>query len=165
MDQVRYFGLKDLTGSCMSAFDAHLVLRGLKTLNLRMDRHCSNAMAVARFLQKHPMVEKVYFPGLESDPGHEVMKKQSRGFGGMLAIDVKGGVEGGLRFINRLNLFIRAVSLGDSESLAEHPASMTHSTYTAEERAAHKIGDGLIRLSVGLEDIDDLIGDLCQALD
>lgn len=164
MDKVRFFGLKDLTGSCLSALDAHLVLRGLKTLQLRMDRHCSNALIVAEFLRQHPAVERVYFPGLDCDPGYEIMKRQASGFGAMMAIDLKGGMAAGIQFINHLELFTRAVSLGDCESLVEHPATMTHSTYTPEERLAHGIGDGLVRLSVGLEDPDDLIDDLSHAL-
>ncbi len=164
MHKVRMFGLKDMTGSCLSAFDAHLVLRGLKTLQLRMDRHCGSAMELARFLEAHPAVERVYYPGLETDPGHSVMQRQASAFGGMIALDVKGGLEAGIKMINRLKVFIRAVSLGDCESLVEHPASMTHSTYTSEERHAHGIGDGLIRISVGLEDLEDLKADLAQAL-
>lgn len=164
MTRVRMFGLKDMTGACLSAFDAHLVLRGLKTLALRMDRHCASAMRLAHWLNDRPEIEKVYYPGLESDPGYEIMKRQASGFGGMIAMDLKGGHNAGLAMINRLKLFTRAVSLGDCESLVQHPASMTHSTYTPEERLQHGIGDGLIRMSVGLEEADDLERDLDQAL-
>jgi len=164
MDRVRLFGVKDMTGSCLSAFDTHLVLRGLKTLQLRMDRHCSSAMEIAHFLEEHPAVERVRYPGLASDPGHAVMKRQARAFGGMIAFDLKGGPEAAISMINSLEVFTRAVSLGDSESLIQHPASMTHSTYTPEERHAHGIGDGLIRMSVGLEDVADLTRDLRRAL-
>jgi len=165
MERVRLFGVKDMTGSCLSAFDAHLVLRGLKTLQLRMERHCASAMELAHLLDHHPAVGRVYYPGLESDPGHEIMKRQANGFGGMMALDLKGGHDGALRMINRLEVFTRAVSLGDCESLVEHPASMTHSVYTPEERQRHGIGEGLIRMSVGLEDLCDLKCDLEQALD
>lgn len=162
---IRLQGLKDMTGAVMSPQDAFLLLRGIKTLALRMDRHCSNAMAVARLLAAHPAVERVYFPGLESDPQYELAKRQMRKFGGMLAFELRGGIAAGRRFMNALQLVARAVSLGDAESLAQHPASMTHSTYTAEERAAHGISEGLVRLSAGLEDEIDLLADVRQALD
>ncbi|MBX3111953.1 MAG: methionine gamma-lyase [Fimbriimonadaceae bacterium] len=165
MHSVRMKGVKDYTGACMSAFDAHLVLRGVKTLALRMDRHCANAMAVAEFLAAHPAVAKVYYPGLKGDAGHETNRRQARGPGGMVAFDVVGGLESAQAFLDRLELVVRAVSLGDCESLAQHPASMTHSTYTPEERARHGIGDGLVRMSVGLEDVDDILDDVRQALD
>ncbi len=165
MERVRMSGVKDMTGSCLSAVDAHLVLRGLKTLQLRMDRHSASAMQVAEFLAEQPGVDRVSYPGLSADPGYSVMQRQARAAGGMLAVDLRGGREAGIRFINRLRLFTRAVSLGDCESLAQHPASMTHSTYTPEERLRHGIGEGLIRLSVGLEDVDDLLADLAQSLD
>ncbi len=165
MKRVRLVGLKDATGAVMSAFDAHLILRGIKTLHLRMERHCQSAQAVAEHLHEHPKVARVFYPGLPSDPGYEVMKRQASGFGGMVAVELKGGYEAGIRFLNGLQLFIRAVSLGDAESLAQHPASMTHSTYTPEERARHEIGEGLVRLSIGLEDLPDLLRDLDQALE
>jgi methionine-gamma-lyase len=164
IDKVRYEGMKDMTGAVLGGFDVHLLLRGIKTLALRMERHCDSAEKVAAFLASHPAVETVHYPGLPSDPGHEVMARQARRFGAMIAVNLKGGKEAGIRFINRLDVFTRAVSLGDCESLAEHPASMTHSTYTPEEQAEHYIGEGLIRLSVGLEDVEDLLGDLEQAL-
>jgi methionine-gamma-lyase len=163
--QIRLKGLKDMTGAVMSPQDAFLLLRGLKTLALRMDRHCSNAMAVAKLLEAHPVVERVYFPGLESDPFHALAKRQMRQFGGMIAFELRGGVQAGLRFMNALKIVARAVSLGDAESLAQHPATMTHSTYTPEERAAHGISEGLVRLSAGLEDEADLLADIRQALD
>jgi methionine-gamma-lyase len=163
--QIRLKGLKDMTGAVMSPQDAFLLLRGLKTLALRMDRHCSNAMAVARLLEKHPAVERVYFPGLESDPFHALAQRQMRQFGGMIAFELRGGVQAGLRFMNALQIVARAVSLGDAESLAQHPATMTHSTYTPEERAAHGISEGLVRLSAGLEDEADLLADVSQALE
>lgn len=163
--RIRLQGLKDMTGAVLSPQDAFLLLRGLKTLALRMDRHCSNALALARLLASHPAVERVYFPGLATDPQHELAKRQMRQFGGMLAFELRGGVAAGKRFMNALRLVARAVSLGDAESLAQHPASMTHSTYTAEERAAHGISEGLVRLSAGLEDEQDLLADVRQALD
>jgi methionine-gamma-lyase len=120
---------------------------------------------VARLLAAHPAVERVYFPGLASDPQHALAKRQMRKFGGMLAFELRGGIIAGRQFMNALQLVARAVSLGDAESLAQHPASMTHSTYTAEERAAHGISEGLVRLSAGLEDETDLLADITQALD
>jgi methionine-gamma-lyase len=165
LDQVRFHGLKDMTGAVLSSQDAFLVLRGLKTLTLRMDRHCANAQAVAEFLAAHPKVAVVHFPGLRTFPQLELARRQMAQPGGMIAFELKEGIEAGRRFMDALQLFTRAVSLGDAESLAQHPASMTHSFYTPEERAHHLIGEGLVRLSVGLEDIDDMLHDLLQALD
>ena len=162
--QIRMFGMKDMTGAVMAPFTAMLVMRGLKTLDLRMQRHCASAMTVARALEAHPSVSKVYYPGLESFEQHEVARKQMAGFGGMIAFEVHGGMAAGIGVMNRLQLIQRAVSLGDAETLIQHPASMTHSTYTAEERAIHGISDGLIRLSVGLEEVDDILEDLIGAL-
>jgi len=164
IDQVRMLGLKDLTGAVMSPFTAHLVMRGLKTLELRMQRHCASAMHIARWLERQPGVAVVHYPGLESFPQHALAKRQMRDFGGMIAFELNGGLDAGIRFMNGLELIRRAVSLGDAESLIQHPASMTHSTMTAAERAEQGIGDGLIRLSVGLETVDDLVSDLEQAL-
>src|SRR5690606_34367597 len=161
---VRLVGLKDMTGAVLSPHDANLILRGLKTLSLRMERHCANAAAIAQFLAKRPEVEVVHFPGLPDAPQHALAKRQMRAYGGMLAFELRGGLEAGRRFLNALSLIARAVSLGDAETLVQHPASMTHSTYTPEERAAYGISDGLIRLSVGLEDPADLLEDLEQAL-
>lgn len=163
--QVRVVGMKDMTGAVMAPFNAMLVLRGLKTLKLRLDRHCRSAMDVARALAVHPSVAVVHYPGLESFPQHALASRQMPGFGGMIAFELKGGYAAGAAMMNRLQLIWRAVSLGDAESLIQHPASMTHSTYTPEERAAHGISEGLIRLSVGLEDIEDILADLTQALD
>ncbi|NMY95811.1 methionine gamma-lyase [Pseudomonas proteolytica] len=162
--RIRLQGLKDLTGAVLSPQDAFLLMRGLKTLALRMDRHCSNAQAVAEALQAHPAVESVTYPGLRSFPQYELAARQMKLSGGMIAFELKGGIATGRRFMNALKLFSRAVSLGDAESLAQHPASMTHSTYTPEERAQHGIAEGLVRLSVGLEDIADLLADIEQAL-
>ncbi|NMY06215.1 methionine gamma-lyase [Pseudomonas sp. WS 5059] len=162
--RIRLQGLKDLTGAVLSPQDAFLLMRGLKTLALRMDRHCSNAQAVAEALQAHPAVASVTYPGLRSFPQYELAARQMKLSGGMIAFELKGGIATGKRFMNALKLFSRAVSLGDAESLAQHPASMTHSTYTPEERAQHGIAERLVRLSVGLEDIADLLADIQQAL-
>lgn len=163
--QVRIVGMKDMTGAVMAPFNAMLVLRGLKTLQLRMERHCRTAMEVAGALGAHPAVARVYYPGLESFAQHDLARRQMPGFGGMIAFELKGGLAAGISMMNRLQLVRRAVSLGDAESLIQHPASMTHSTYTPEERAAHGISEGLIRLSVGLEEVEDILADLVQALD
>jgi methionine-gamma-lyase len=162
---VRLYGLKDMTGAVMSAPDAQQVMRGLKTLTLRMDRHCQNAQAIAELLERHPATSAVFFPGLPSFPQHELAKRQMSQFGGMVAFELHGGLQAGVRFMDALRLITRAVSLGDAESLAQHPASMTHSTYTPEERAAHGISEGLVRLSIGLEDLGDIVADIEQALD
>lgn len=164
VSQIRMFGMKDMTGAVMAPFNAMLILRGLKTLALRMDRHCENARQVAAMLEASHGVAKVHYPGLESFEQHALALRQMPGFGAMIAFELDGGIEAGRRLMNRLTMIGRAVSLGDAESLIQHPASMTHSTYTAEERAEHGISDGLIRLSVGLEDVDDIIDDLAQAL-
>lgn len=163
--QVRLVGVKDMTGAVLSADDAYLVLRGMKTLELRMEKHCANAMKVAEFLEGHAAVEKVYYPGLESFEYYELAKKQMDLPGAMIAFELKGGVEEGRIVMNNVHLAALAVSLGDAETLIQHPASMTHSPYTAEERAACGISDGLVRLSVGLESSEDIIADLKQSLD
>lgn len=162
---IRVFGHKDMTGAVMSPFSAMLILRGLKTLALRMDRHCANAQTVADYLAGRPEVAVVHYPGLSQFPQHALARRQMAAFGGMIAFELHGGLEAGRALINRLQLVTCAVSLGDAESLIQHPASMTHSTYTAEERAEHGISDGLVRLSVGLEDVGDILADLDQALD
>ena len=162
--EVRMFGLKDMTGAVMDPFAAYLILRGLKTLEIRMERHCANAKAIAEFLDKHPAVEKVYYPGLKGHVGHDIAARQMKDFGGMLSFEVKGGRAAGTKLVNSLHLITVAVSLGDAETLIEHPASMTHSTYTEEELAASGIPAGLIRLSAGLENAEDIIADLEQAL-
>lgn len=164
IDNVRFFGIKDMTGANLSPFDAFLILRGLKTLAIRMDRHCSNAMKVAEFLESHPAVDKVYYPGLKSFPQYELAKKQMSLPGGMVSFELKGGLEEGIKVMDNVKLCKLAVSLGDAESLIEHPASMTHSPYSAEERAEAGINDSLVRLSVGLEDAPDIIEDLNNVL-
>ena len=163
-DRIRLQGRKDLTGAVLSPQDANLLMRGLKTLTLRMDRHCSNALAIAQYLESHPAIESVTYPGLPSFAQYTLASRQMKQSGGMIAFELKGGLETGRHFMNALQLFSRAVSLGSAESLAQHPASMTHSTYTREERARHGISEGLVRLSIGLEDIDDLLADITQAL-
>lgn len=162
--QVRMMGMKDMTGAVMAPFNAMLVLRGLKTLGLRMDRHCASAMQVAHWLDSHPAIAAVHYPGLESFAQHSLALRQMRQFGGMIAFELKDGYSAGKAMMNQLQLIRRAVSLGDAETLIQHPASMTHSTYSAEERAAHGIGEGLFRLSVGLEDVADILADLEGAL-
>jgi methionine-gamma-lyase len=156
--------LKDIGGT-ISPHDAWLILRGLKTLAVRVERHCQSAQTVAEFLEAHPMVKEVYYPGLKSHQGHKFLGKQMRGAGGVIGFELNADLEQSTRFINSVELFSLAVSLGDAESLIQHPASMTHSPYTQEERLAAGISDGLIRISVGLEHADDLIADLSQAFD
>ena len=163
--QCRMFGLKDMTGAVMSPFDAFLIARGLKTLDIRMERHCANARKVAEFFVSHPAVAKVYYPGLDSFPGHEIAEKQMRLPGGMIAIELKADKATTAAALNKLQLCTIAVSLGDAETLVEHPATMTHSTYTAEELAAAGISEGLVRVSVGLEDPEDIIDDFRSVLD
>jgi methionine-gamma-lyase len=164
IDQIRFFGIKEMTGACVSALDAYLVLRGLKTLELRMERHCASASALAETLQRHPAVARVDYPGLPGFPHAALARRQMRLPGGMIALELKGGYAAGVHFMDHLRLVTRAVSLGDCETLAQHPASMTHSTYTQEERSHHGISEGLVRLSIGLETLGDIEGDLLQAL-
>ncbi len=162
--EIRLVGMKDMTGAVMAPFNALLILRGLKTLALRMDRHCATAQRVAEWLETHPAVCKVHFPGLESFEQHDLAERQMDQPGGMIAFELEGGLQAGREMMNALRLIQRAVSLGDAETLIQHPASMTHSTYTPEEREEHGISDGLVRLSVGLEDLNDLLDDLNQAM-
>ncbi|HHL73050.1 MAG TPA: aminotransferase class I/II-fold pyridoxal phosphate-dependent enzyme [Bacteroidetes bacterium] len=164
IDDLRSSGLKEL-GAIMSPFTAWLMLRGLKTLPVRMDRSSENAMQVAKFLDGHEKVSRVHYPGLQSHPGHDIARRQMRGFSGVLAFELHGGFPAAERMLNAVNLISLAVSLGDCDTLIEHPASMTHSSYSPEERRELGISDGLVRLSVGLEGIDDLLADLQQALD
>ena len=163
IDQVRLLGIKDLTGSVLGPFEAFLINRGLKTLHVRMDRHCENAQKVAEYLEKHPKVESIAYPGLKSFSQYDLAKKYMKKPGSMIAFEVKGGLEAGRNLINNVHLCSLAVSLGDTETLIEHPASMTHSPYTPEERAASNIPEGLVRLSIGLEDAEDIIADLEKA--
>jgi methionine-gamma-lyase len=163
--QCRMFGVKDMTGAVMSPFNAFLMARGLKTLDIRMERHCANAQKVAEFLAAHPAVAKVYYPGLESFEGYEIAKKQMKLPGGMISIELKADKATTAAALNKLELCTIAVSLGDAETLVEHPATMTHSTYTAEELAAAGIPEGLVRISIGLEDPEDIIADFKAVLD
>ena len=140
--------------------DSFLVLRGLKTLHVRMERHEENARKIATFLADHPQVERVIYPGLKSHPQHELAQKQQRGFGGMMSFDLRGGLANARSFLKACRLFACAESLGGVESLIEHPAIMTHASVPAEARKKLGIGDGFIRLSVGIEDVKDLIADL-----
>ncbi len=165
IQHIHLYGVKDMTGAVISPFDAYLVLRGLKTLEIRMDRHSSSAFKLAEFIEQHPAVSDVYYPGLKSHPQHELAKTQMSDFGGMIAFELKGGYDSGIRFMDKLELAMRAVSLGDAETLVQHPASMTHITYSPEERMDHGISDGLIRISVGLENPGDIKSDVQQALD
>ncbi|MGB7244485.1 MAG: methionine gamma-lyase [Sulfitobacter sp.] len=164
VQDIRLKGMKDMTGAVIAPFNAMLILRGLKTLEVRMDRHCSNAATVAQMLETSAAVEKVWYPGLQSFEQHDLAQKQMSQFGGMIAFELTGGKQAGIEMMNRLELISRAVSLGDAETLVQHPASMTHSTYSTEELAEHGISEGLVRLSLGLEGVDDLIADLEQAL-
>ena len=164
-DQIRFVGLKDMTGAVLGPQEAYYIIRGLKTFEIRMERHCKNARTIVDFLNKHPKVEKVYYPGLETHPGYEIAKKQMKDFGAMISFELKGGFEAGKTLLNNLKLCSLAVSLGDTETLIQHPASMTHSPYTKEEREAAGITDGLVRLSVGLENVEDIIADLEQGLE
>lgn len=160
IDQVRLVGVKDMTGSVLGPTEAFYIIRGMKTFELRMRRHCENTMKVAEYLEAHDKIEKVYYPGLKSHDGYEVASKQMEAFGGILAFELKGGFEAGKTLLNNVKMAVLAVSLGDAETLIQHPASMTHSPYTKEERLAAGITDGLVRLSVGLENIEDIIADL-----
>ena len=164
-DQIRFVGLKDMTGAVLGPQDAYYIIRGMKTFEIRMERHCKNAKKVVEFLNKHPKIEKVYYPGLETHPGYEIAKKQMKDFGAMISFELKGGFEAGKTLLNNLKLCSLAVSLGDTETLIQHPASMTHSPYTKEEREAAGITDGLVRLSVGLENVEDIIADLEYGLE
>jgi len=156
--------LHNAVGGIAGPFDSFLVLRGLKTLALRMERHCANAQQIAEWLAAHPRIEKVYYPGLSSHPQHELAKRQMRAFGGMVTAILRGGLEPARRFLESCRIFALAESLGGVESLIEHPGIMTHASIPAEKRAELGIDDGLVRLSVGIEDVDDLLADLAQAL-
>lgn len=163
MDYMRKDIMGDL-GQNLNAWEAFLVLRGIKTLGVRMEKHCNNAQTVAEFLDSHPLVDKVYYPGLETHPQHILAKKQMRGMGGIVSFEVKGGVQAGKCFINALEIAMISFSLGDPETLVQHPASMTHSSIPEDKLADFGVAKGLIRLSVGLEDVEDIISDLNQAL-
>jgi cystathionine beta-lyase len=160
-----YF-IQNASGAILGPMDSFIALRGIKTLHVRMDRHCENGAAVAQYLTTHPAVDKVYWPGLEGHTGHEVAKKQMKNFGGMVSFTVKGaGFEKTAEVVSALKVFTLAESLGGVESLAGHPASMTHASIPKEEREKVGVTDNLIRLSVGIEHIEDLLADLQQALE
>lgn len=151
-------------GGIISPFNAWLILRGTRTLHLRMPAHCANAQQVAEFLAAHPRVERVNYPGLPDHPGHDLARKQMKAFGAMISFEVKGGYEGGKKVMDRVELFARAASLGDTRSLIVHSASTSHRAVPREQRLAIGITDGLVRLSIGVEAVEDLIADLEQAL-
>jgi methionine-gamma-lyase len=163
MQKIRTVALKHI-GSPIGPLEAYLLQRGVKTLTLRMDAHIENARKVADFLAAHPKVAKVYYPGHTTHPGHQAVAETATGFGGMVAVDIEGGFAKAAVFLNNLQLFAQAVSLGDVESLACHPASTTHAAMTAEDRQRAGVTENLVRLSIGVEDADDLIADLAQAL-
>ncbi len=163
IDTIKMTTLKDM-GATISPHDAWLITRGLKTLPIRMERHCNNALTVAKFLANHPMVAEVHYPGLENHPGYALIGHQMKAAGGVIAFELHTDLAGEAEFINAMQLFSIAVSLGDTESLIQHPASMTHSPYTVEERHNAGISDSLIRIAVGLENVDDIVADLDQAL-
>ena len=156
--------LQNAVGAISGPFDSFLALRGLKTLALRMERHCTSALRIAQWLEAHQKVRRVYYPGLSSHPQHALAKKQMRAFGGMISAELNGTLDDAKRFLERCQLFTLAESLGGVESLIEHPALMTHGSVPPEVRATLGISDTLVRLSVGIEDVDDLIGDLKAAL-
>jgi cystathionine beta-lyase/cystathionine gamma-synthase len=151
-------------GSILSPFDSYLALRGLKTLDLRLQRQNDSAHIIAQWLEKHPKIEKVFYPGLDSHPQHDLAKKQMRGFGGIISAIIKGGLDPTIKVLSSSKLFVLAESLGAVESLVDHPAIMTHASIPRDVREAHGITDGLVRFSVGIENVDDLIADLDQAL-
>ncbi len=151
-------------GAVIDPFAAWQLMQGMKTLGVRMERHCENAMKVAQYLEKHPKVDRVYYPGLESHPTHEIAKKQMRGYGAMMSADIKGGMDSVRTVMNNMKIFSLATSLGNIDSLIQHSPSMSHFDMSQEERNASEIYDGQVRLSVGIEDADDLIADLDQAL-
>jgi len=151
-------------GGVISPFNAWLILRGIRTLHVRMPAHCSNARQIAEFLARHPKIERVNYPGLERHAGHEIARKQMRDFGAMLSFEVKGGYEGGKRVMDGIRIFARAASLGDTRSLIVHSASTSHRAVPRDQRLAMGITDGLVRLSVGIEAVEDLLADLDQAL-
>lgn len=161
-ERIRF--LQNAIGGVPAPFDCYMALRGIKTLHLRMREHARNAQSVAEFLEKHPAVERVIYPGLPSHPQHELAKKQMSGFGGMVTFFLKGGLKESRAFLEALKLFALAESLGAVESLAEHPAIMTHASVPADQRLKLGISDSMCRLSVGIEDLDDLLADLTQAL-
>jgi methionine-gamma-lyase len=151
-------------GGNANPFDAFLLINGIKTLELRMERHCANALEVAQFLEQHPAVAKVRYAGLPSHPDYAIAMKQMKSGGAMLSFELKRGFQGGVDFMNRLKMCIRAVSLGTCDTLLSHPASMTHFGVPKEQREQYGITDGLVRMNVGIENVQDIMADLDQAL-
>ncbi len=160
---IREIGLNAIAGCVLGAWDAYLIIRGLKTLSIRMEKHCENAMKVAKFLEQKAEVDKVYYPGLETHESHEIAAKQMRLYGGLVSFELKGGKKEAMKLLDNLKLCSIAVSLGDAETLVEHPASMSHSQYSHSELKDADIPEGLIRMSVGLEEIEDILADLEQS--
>jgi cystathionine gamma-synthase len=160
----KVYHYREINGATLAPMDAYSLLRGMKTLKLRVERHNSNAMAIAHYLQSHPMVEQVNYPGLASHPGHDIAKQQMSGFGGMLSFSVKGGLEAIKLFLPKLQFAHMAANLGCVETVVGPPVTTSHVECSAEERAAAGIPEGLVRYSAGIEDIEDLIADLEQAL-
>ena len=156
--------LQNAVGSIMNPFDSFLLLRSLKTLSVRMERHCTNAQEIANLLESHQAIEKVIYPGLESHPQHDIAKKQMKGFGGMISVVLKGGLDSATSFLEKTKIFSLAESLGGVESLIEHPAIMTHASIPREVREEIGISDGLVRLSVGIESLEDLVEDIDNSL-
>jgi cystathionine beta-lyase/cystathionine gamma-synthase len=163
LERVRF--LQNARGAVPGPLDCYLVQRGIKTLAVRMERHCSNAAALAELLQKNSKVKKVLYPGLPTHPGHAIARQQMRAFGGMLSFELRGGLEAATRFATSLRVFSLAESLGAVESLCCHPATMTHASIPRELREARGVNDGLLRLSVGLENVKDLEEDVLQAIE
>jgi cysteine-S-conjugate beta-lyase len=163
-DKIKFY--QNATGAILAPFDSWLTIRGIETLHLRVKQHCANALEVAKFLENHPAVEQVYYPGLASHPNHDIAKKQSKGFGGIVSFKFKDDTtDSAINFATQTQLFKLAESLGGVKSLISHPASMTHKSIPAEKRHAAGVADSLIRLSVGLEEVEDIINDISQALD
>lgn len=163
-DKIKY--LQNACGAILAPFDSWLVIRGIETLHLRVKQHCATALTVAQFLEKHPAVDKVFYPGLTTHPNHDIAKKQSKGFGGIVSFTLKTDTEeAALQFVTQTTLFKLAESLGGIKSLVSHPANMTHKTIPAEKRRAAGVADSLIRLSIGLEDAEDLLADIDQTFD
>jgi len=160
-DQIQF--IQNAAGAILSPFDSWLVLRGIKTLPVRMDAHNANGMAIAKYLARHKQVKKLYYPGLPSHPGHAIAKRQMSGFGGMIAFDL-GSLAKAKRFLSRVRLCSLGESLGGVETLISHPATMTHASVPAAQRRKLGVGDGLVRISVGIENVDDIMDDLDQAL-
>lgn len=163
-DRIRY--IQNASGAILAPFDSWLVIRGIETLHLRVKQHCESALAVAQFLEKHPAIDKVFYPGLASHPNHHIAKKQAKGFGGIVSFSLKNDTEeAAIAFATGTKLFKLAESLGGIKSLVSHPANMTHKSIPTEKRRAAGVSDSLVRLSIGLEDAEDLLADLQQALD